>query len=79
MDAENYVTVKVRVMNPWDKRISVRQNTVLGHAQRVEDDELRLICEEEISCEKENNSWACQCQFHKDDDSSEVARRYSQH
>ena len=58
VDAANNVTVKIRVLNPSNQEVEIRQNTVLGFAEIVEPD-MDVLCERESEGEREIGRASC--------------------
>lgn len=53
VDISHEVTNKVRLMNPFDHEVEIRQDTVLGEAEKVECPPVSLFAEED--CTESNN------------------------
>ncbi len=78
VDATDQVTVKVRVINPFDKPISVKQDTIIGHAVPVCKDDVQVLVDQEDPEEEDNHVWVRRVKFHQFSNSSDCVRRTSE-
>lgn len=78
VNADHDVTVKIRVINPFDKPVSVKQDTAIGTVTPVYPNQVTDFISAEDESEDQNNNWAKPIKMDQPVAHNELIRRSSE-